>query len=51
MKTVGLRRAIQEVLDVRGVAIERDYLATLSDACPPDAWTCIVQRAVEEGLR
>lgn len=33
-------------------ATEIDYLAALSDACPPDVWTRIVRRAVadaEEG--
>lgn len=27
-------------------AIERDYLLTLSECCPPDTWRQIVQRAV-----
>jgi hypothetical protein len=27
---------------------ERQYLATISDACPPDAWREIVKRAVED---
>lgn len=29
-------------------AIERDYLAALSDACPPDTWRQIVTRAVDD---
>lgn len=29
-------------------AIERDYLLTLSECCPPDIWREIVQRAVED---
>ena len=29
-------------------AIEREYLATITEACPPDAWTDIVRRAVDD---
>jgi hypothetical protein len=32
-------------------AIEREYLATISDGCPPDAWAEIVRRTVEEAKR
>jgi hypothetical protein len=27
--------------------VEKDYLRTLSDACPPERWQRIVERAVE----
>jgi len=29
-------------------AIESDYLRTLADACPPDTWRAICERAVEQ---
>ena len=29
-------------------AVERDYLATLAEACPPETWQRIVERAVAD---
>jgi hypothetical protein len=29
---------------------ERDYLRTLSEACPPETWRAICRRAVEDAL-
>jgi hypothetical protein len=28
--------------------VERDYLATLAEACPPEKWRAIVERAVTD---
>lgn len=32
-------------------AVERDYLAALSDRCPPDVWAEVVDRAVEDARK
>jgi hypothetical protein len=32
-------------------AVERDYLRTLSDRCPPETWGRIVDKAVEDALK
>lgn len=32
-------------------AVERDYLAMLSDRCPPEVWAEVVDRAVEDARK